>query len=101
MYELVVLRHDVVCGTCRDLLVAVYLVPKTRVIAGIMPLVPWENEMGALEPDTFLAQLVGHSLRDPLRPDDEIDGISGATLTVKALLSEIRGLSRWLAGRPE
>ena len=63
------------------------------------PLEAWEKESGSFDPDAFLAQLKGTSLSDSLRLGQDLDGISGATLTVDAMLIELRGLRSWFASR--
>ena len=37
VYTLALVRHDIACGTCRDLLAAVYLDASTKEIAGVAP----------------------------------------------------------------
>ena len=100
IYDLAVVRHDIACGTCRDLLAAVFLTASTREIAGVAPLEAWEKESGSFDPDAFLAQLKGTSLGDSLRLGRELDGISGATLTVGAMLEELQGLRSWFESKP-
>ena len=95
VYDLVVVRHDITCPTCRDLLAAVFLHAGTRRIAGIVPLEAWEKESGPFEPEEFLRQLVGYSVHDSLRVGQEVDGITGATLTVRALLQQLGGVRSW------
>ena len=99
VYDLSLLRHDIACGTCRDLLAAVFLTASTKEIAGVAPLEAWEKESGSFDPDAFLGQLKGTSLGDSLRLGKDLDGISGATLTVGAMLTELRGLGSWFASR--
>lgn len=99
VYALALVRHDIACGTCRDLLAAVYLDASTREVAGVAPLEAWEKESGSFDPEEFLAQLQGASLGDSLRLGRDLDGISGATLTVGAMLTELRGLRSWFASR--
>ena len=95
-YRLAVVRHDIACTTCKDLLVAVFLAPDTPRMAGIVPLAGWEMESGPVDPAGFLAQFVGHSVHDSLRLGREVDGLTGATLTVRALLGQLAGLGAWL-----
>ena len=64
------------------------------------PLEAWEKESGSFDPEAFLAQLKGISLSDSLQVGKDLDGISGATLTVGAMLKELRGLRSWFASRP-
>ena len=99
VYALALVRHDIACGTCRDLLAAVYLDALTKEIAGVRPLEAWEKESGSFDPEAFLAQLKGTSLGDSLQLGKNLDGISGATLTVGAMLTELRGLGSWFASR--
>ena len=99
VYALALVRHDIACGTCRDLLAAVFLTASTREIAGVAPLEAWEKESGSFDPEAFLGQLKGTSLGDSLRVGRDLDGISGATLTVGAMLTELRGLGSWFASR--
>ena len=54
VYALALVRHDIACGTCRDLLAAVFLTASTRQIAGVAPLEAWEKESGSFDPDAFL-----------------------------------------------
>ena len=95
VYDLVVVRHDITCSTCRDLLAAVFLHAGTQRIAGIVPLEVWERESGPFDPEVFLAQLVGYSVHDSLRVGQEVDGITGATLTVRAMLQQLGGVRGW------
>ena len=76
----------------------VFLQAESRRIAGVVPLVPWETEDGAFDPSVFLQQLEGSMLGDTLRVGEELDGISGATLTVGAMLKQLRGLRLSLGG---
>ena len=99
VYDLALVRHDIACGTCRDLLAAVYLDALTQEVAGVAPLEAWEKEGGSFAPDAFLAQLKGTSLGDSLQVGQDLDGISGATLTVGAMLTELRGLRSWFTSR--
>ena len=99
VYALALVRHDIACGTCRDLLAAVFLTASTKEIAGVAPLEAWEKESGSFDPEAFLGQLKGTSLGDSLRLGQDLDGISGATLTVGAMLTELRGLGSWFASR--
>ena len=50
VYDLALVRHDIACGTCRDLLAAVYLDALTKEIAGVRPLEAWEKGERLLRP---------------------------------------------------
>lgn len=87
-YKLVVVRHDIVCPTCRDLLVGILLAPGEDRVAGILPLESWELADGSFDPTEFFAQLSGRALSEPLVVGRDIDGITGATLSVNALVTQ-------------
>ena len=97
VYRLAIVRHDIACSTCRDLLVGIFFDPENDRIIGIEPLEPWELAEGVVNPTTFLTQFKGRSLLDSLRMGQELDGITGASLTVQALLTELRGLDKRIA----
>ena len=92
---LAVLRHDIACVLCNDLLVAVLLDPATRQIHAVEAMVPWELKGEPLDAAPFLAQLAG---RAPVRMVARrgLDGISGATLSVEGMLHELAVLETWL-----
>ena len=94
VYRLAVVRHDIPCDTCRDLLVGVFLAPGDEQIRGIVPLEPWEMAEGPVNPTAFFSQLEGHSLLESLLVGHNIDGMTGASLSVQALLFELRGLGQ-------
>ena len=92
---LVALRHDIACVLCNDLLVAVLLDPATRRIHAVEAMVPWELKGEPLDAAPFLAQLTG---RMPVRmvAGRDLDGISGATLSVEGMLHELAAVGKWL-----
>ena len=92
---LVALRHDIACVLCNDLLVAVLLDPGTRRIHRVEAMVPWELKGEPLDAAPFLAKLAG---RAPVRmvAGTDLDGISGATLSVEGMLHELAALGTWL-----
>lgn len=94
IYRLAVVRHDIPCDSCRDLLVGVFLAPEEERIIGIESLEPWELAEGVVDPNVFLSQLSGRSLPDSLRVGPELDGMTGASLSVQALLTELWGLGQ-------
>ena len=54
-YKLVVVRHDIACPTCRDLLVGILLAPGEDRVAGVLPLASWELADGRFDPTAFFA----------------------------------------------
>ena len=96
-YKLVVVRHDIACPTCRDLLVGILLEPREDRVAAILPLSPWELADGPFDPTAFFAQLSGRVLSEPLVVGRDIDGITGATLSVNTLVTQWSQAGTWLA----
>lgn len=96
MFYLAAVRHDISCTTCRDLLLGVLFAPNTNKILGILPLSPWELETGTYDPTVFLSQFKGQILGASHWEVKDIDGISGATYSVQATLTQLRELNRWI-----
>ena len=96
-YRLVVVRHDIACSTCRDLQVGILLAPREDRVAGVLPLASWELADGRFDPTAFFAQLIGRALAEPLVVGRDIDGITGATLSVNALVTQWSQAGNWLA----
>ena len=96
MFYLAAVRHDISCTTCRDLLLGVLLDPNTNKILGMLPLSPWELETGTYDPTVFLSQFTGQGLGTSQWETKDIDGISGATYSVQATLTQLRELNRWI-----
>ena len=95
-FYLAAVRHDISCTTCRDLLLGVLFDPSTNKISGILPLSPWELETGTYDPTGFLSQFKGQILETSQWETKDIDGISGATYSVQATLTQLRELNRWV-----
>ena len=95
-FYLAAVRHDISCTTCRDLLLGVLLDPNTNKILGILPLASWELETGTYDPTVFLSQFKGQILGVFQWEAEDIDGISGATYSVQATLTQLRELNRWI-----
>ena len=92
-FYLAAVRHDISCTTCRDLLLGVLFAPNTKKIFGILPLSPWELETGTYDPTVFLSQFTGQILGASQWEAKDIDGISGATYSVQATLTQLRELN--------
>lgn len=95
-FYLAAVRHDISCTTCRDLLLGVLLDPNTNKILGILPLASWELETGTYDPTVFLSQFKGLGLGTSQWEAKDIDGISGATYSVQATLTQLRELNHWI-----
>ena len=96
-YRLIVVRHDIACATCRDLLVGILIEPREDRVATILSLGSWELADDRLDPTAFFAQLIGRALSEPLVVGQNIDGITGATLSVNALVTQWSQAGSWLA----
>ena len=96
MFYLAAVRHDISCTTCRDLLLGVLFDPSKNKILGMLPLSSWELATGTYDPTVFLLQFKGYVLGDPEWEAKDIDGISGATYSVQATLTQLRELNRWI-----
>lgn len=96
MFYLAAVRHDISCTTCRDLLLGVLFDPKTNNILEMLPLSPWELETGTYDPTVFLSQFKGQMLGISQWEAEDIDGISGATYSVQATLTQLLELNRWI-----
>ena len=96
-YKLIVVRHDIACATCRDLLIGILMEPQEDRVVGVLPLESWELADGRFDPTAFFAQLTGRVLSEPLVVGHDVDGITGATLSVNALVAQWSQAGRWLA----
>lgn len=94
--RLAIVRHDIICSTCTDLLLGVLIDPANYKIMEILPLEPWHLEAGRYDPTKFLGQFAGRSLDYPSLGIGEIDGVSGATYSVRATLLQLRELENWI-----
>ena len=95
-YRLVVFRHDIACGVCRDVLAgAVFAEDGT--VERVFVLDGWEVEGKAVDPKPLLAQLRG---REMFRLGKNVDGISGATYSSRGLVQQLNHARRWVGTRP-
>ena len=99
-YTLAVVRHDIACLTCNDLLVTVFLEAGTHAIKGIVPIASWESKDVVIDPTEFLAQFVGHPVQESLHLEQNVDGMTGATYTVNALVERLNELGKWVGRYP-
>lgn len=89
-----VLREDIACDVCRDLLVAVIFNSMTREIQNIVPLEPWELQGKPFDPHPILSQF-GHLEADNSNILLQVDGVTGATKSVEALVRGLDLLYNW------
>ena len=96
-YRLLIIRHDIACATCRDLLIGILIEPREDRVAAILSLESWELADDPFDPTAFFAQLSGRVLSGSLVVGQNIDGITGATLSVNALVTQWSQAGSWLA----
>lgn len=89
-----VLREDIACDVCRDLLVAVIFNPLTMEIQDIVPLEPWEFQGKPFDPYPILSRF-GRLEADNSNTLLQVDGITGATKSVEALVRGLDLLYNW------
>lgn len=91
---LAVVRHDILCASCRDVLLAVVLDPAGEAIEAVVNMVPREVDGARVEAALFLSQWAHRPVADVLSLG-EIDAITGATRTVHAVVDEMAALQGW------
>ena len=94
--HLLVLRHDIACGKCRDLLVPARYNPQLSLLQRVALIEPFETEHGPIDSEDFLAQLRDWSLDEAVGLGDDIDGISGATNSTTGLVEQLNAAASWL-----
>lgn len=95
-YRLVILRHDIACAVCRDVLAgAVFAEDGT--VEYVFVLDEWEVEGNAVDPTPLLAQLRG---REMFRLGENVDGISGATYSSTGLVRQLNRARQWIESQP-
>lgn len=93
---LVVLRHDIECGKCRDILaMALYDRAHSR-LEQVVLIEPIESEKGPVDATSFLARLAGRPLTETLQLGRNVDGITGATGSTKGLMERLNEAALWL-----
>lgn len=99
---MVVLRHDIACGKCRDLLAVALYDASFSVLQQVTLIEPFESEAGPVDAVDFLGGLAGRLVSEQLRLGGNVDGISGATNSAEALVERLNEVAVWLRanGRP-
>ena len=98
-YYVAVIRHDIACVTCNNLLMAVLVGTDDGEIREVVALEPWELRGEPMDPSGFLNQFAGRFLTKNELTRQDVDGISGATLTVNAFLHQMVVLGQWMNDR--
>ena len=95
-YRFLVVRHDIACGVCRDLLVGLLYDAVRDQWAGFVALAPFERKAATMDPAAFLAQFVGKARGEEYVLGGNVDGITGATKSVKGFINRLREAEAWL-----
>ena len=74
-----------------------FLEPREDRVVAVWPLTSWELADGPFDPTAFFAQLSGRLLSEPLAIGRDLDGVTGATLSVQALVNQWKQAGHWLA----
>ena len=99
-FRLLLFRHDIACGKCRDILAAALYKMQDNTWTHILLIEPWEVEAGVVDTEPFLAQFVGRRTEERLEVGENIDGLSGATASVKGLVEQLNEAAVWLNAHP-
>ncbi|MEW6753960.1 MAG: hypothetical protein AB1505_23715 [Candidatus Latescibacterota bacterium] len=99
-YRLVLLRHDIACGHCRDILAVALYDLRQAALARVLLVEPFESEKGQVDAGAFLAQMVGRSLQAPLAVGQNVDGITQATNSAVGLVERLNEAAAWLREHP-
>lgn len=96
LYKLVVFRHDIDCGVCRDITAVAVYSPAERKLVKVFLVEPWEVREKVIDTRRFLAQLEGHPLEVPIQLGVTIDGITGATKSSNGLVERLNEAALWI-----
>ncbi|MEW6754941.1 MAG: FMN-binding protein [Candidatus Latescibacterota bacterium] len=99
-YRCLILRHDIACGTCRDLLFGTLYDVPSRTWTLILLLEPFERKGGPVDATAFLGQFRGRSVDDRFVVGDNVDGLTGATKSVRGLIHRLHEGAQWLDEHP-
>jgi len=93
-YRLVVLRHDIACSVCRDVLAAALY--DADALVHIFLLDAWEVRGERVDTAHFLRQFVGRSVATELALESNVDGLSGATFSTAGLVEQLNAAAAWV-----
>ena len=98
VYRLVVLRHDIACSVCRDVLAAALY--DGDALVQIFLLDDWEVRGERVDTARFLRQFAGRPLATELVLEANVDGISGATFSTGGLVEQLNTAAAWVRTHP-
>jgi hypothetical protein len=100
LYHLIVFRHDIACGTCRDILAAALYDVQADTLVQILLLDPWEVRGKPVDTRSFLTQFIGRPAQMIFHLGDSVDGISGATFSSTGLVERLNEAAAWMTQHP-
>ena len=99
-YRYLVLRHDIACGTCRDLLFGLLHETSSNLWKQILLYEPLEGKTGIVDAVDFLAQFRDRPVGGRLVVGDTVDGLTGATRSVEGVVRRVGQAAEWLSAHP-
>jgi hypothetical protein len=100
VYRLVVLRYDIACSVCRDVLAAALYDAAGDALVQILLLDYWEVRGKRVDTARFLRQFAGRSVAEELALEANVDGISGATFSAGGLVEQLNTAAAWIREHP-
>ena len=95
-YMLILFRHDIACDICRDILAGALYRTSSATWAQILLIEPFEKKGALADVTPFLAQFLGKSVQTRFQLGKNVDGITGATKSVKAFINRLHEAAGWL-----
>lgn len=100
VYRLVVLRHDIACSVCRDVLAAALYDAAGDALVQVLLLDYWEVRGERVDTVRFLRQFAGRPVAEELAIEANVDGISGATFSAGGLVEQLNSAAAWVREQP-
>ena len=100
VYRLVLLRHDIACSVCRDVLAAALYDAEGDALVQVFLLDYWEVRGERVHTARFLRQLAGRPVAEELALEANVDGISGATFSAGGLVEQLNTAAAWVREHP-
>lgn len=99
-HRFLVIRHDIACGVCRDILAGLLYDESSGRWAGFVLFEPFERKGSLVDAGPFLEQFSGRSVGARFVLGETIDGITGATSSVTGFINRLHEAGDWLAAHP-
>ena len=95
-YRLFVVRHDVPCTGCGELLAAVVCDLPTRSIRHVLLLQPWVTGCDSVDAQPFTRQFVGRPATGRFEAGENLHILSGAKWQSQALIRCVNLVAQWM-----